>query len=428
MSTAIQVEGISKHFKLYENQIDRLKEAISPLRKQYHTDFYALNNVSFHVKKGETLGILGKNGSGKSTLLKIITGVLTPTEGRVQINGKIAALLELGAGFNPEYTGIENIYLNGMLMGFDQAEMDRRLENILSFADIGDFVYQPVKNYSSGMFARLAFAVAINVEPEILIIDEALSVGDIFFQQKCFEKIKAMKNEGVTILFVSHDVTSVSTLCDRCVLINKGEVYSYGEPRKIINDYVRLYNTNEEITKKIERVNKLSKKGNVSLIDAATQSESEEDSEEYRYGDESAVISKIECINDNAPDSDWLVYTMDSFKLRITVDFYEDCTNPVLGFYIKNKKGLEMYSGNTHYLNQNIGPVKSGEKVVVSFVQKMYLAPDEYIVSIGLSDFVDGVSRPLDRRYDVNKITVKSERTIIGLMDMDSTVEIVKGG
>ncbi|MFB5763785.1 ABC transporter ATP-binding protein [Paenibacillus medicaginis] len=428
MSIAIQVEGISKHFKLYENQIDRLKEAISPLRKQYHTDFYALNNVSFHVKKGETLGILGKNGSGKSTLLKIITGVLTPTEGKVQINGKIAALLELGAGFNPEYTGIENIYLNGMLMGFDQAEMDRRLENILSFADIGDFVYQPVKNYSSGMFARLAFAVAINVEPEILIIDEALSVGDIFFQQKCFEKIKAMKNEGVTILFVSHDVTSVSTLCDRCVLINKGEVYSYGEPRKIINDYVKLYNTNDEITKKIERVNKLSKKGNLSLIDAATQSDSEEDSEEYRYGDESAIISKIECLNDNSPDSDWLVYTMDSFKLRITVDFYEDCTNPVLGFYIKNKKGLEMYSGNTHYLNQNIGPVKGGEKVTVTFSQKMYLAPDEYIVSIGLSDYVDGTSRPLDRRYDVNKITVKSERTIIGLMDMDSTVEIVKGG
>ncbi|MEB4783685.1 ABC transporter ATP-binding protein [Paenibacillus jamilae] len=423
MSIAIQVENISKQYKLYEHQTDRLKEAINPLRKKYHTDFYALNDVSFHVNKGESLGILGKNGSGKSTLLKIITGILTPTRGTVKISGKIAALLELGAGFNPEYTGIENIYLNGMLMGFEQADMDKKIKNILSFADIGDFVYQPVKNYSSGMFARLAFAVAINVEPEILIIDEALSVGDIFFQQKCFEKIKTMKNNGVTILFVSHDVTSISTLCDRCVLLNKGEVFSQGEPRRIINDYVKLYNTNDEITKKIERVNKMAKKES-SLVDII----SETSSEEYRYGDETAVIKEIECINENDSESQWLVYTLDSFKLRVTVKFLQDCENPVLGFYIKNKKGLEMYSGNTHYLDQNIGPVKSGEEIVVTFSQKMYLAPDEYIVSVGLSDYVEGISRPLDRRYDVNKITVKSERTVIGLMDMDSTVEIIKGG
>lgn len=420
MSTAIQVEHISKYYKLYEKQMDRLKEAINPSRKKYHKDFYALNNVSFHVKKGETLGILGKNGSGKSTLLKIITGVLTPTSGQVQISGKVAALLELGAGFNPEYTGIENIYLNGMLMGFTKDEMNIKLNNILSFADIGDFIYQPVKNYSSGMFARLAFAVAINVEPEVLIIDEALSVGDIFFQQKCFEKIKTMKNEGVTILFVSHDVTSISTLCDRCVLLNKGEVFSYGEPRKIINDYVKLYNTNDEIVKK---VNKLDKIESIIITDSTHHN-----MEEYRYGDDSAVISKVECLNDSDSDNNWLVYTLEQFKLKVTIDFYQDCTNPVVGFYIKNKKGLEMYSGNTHYLNQNIGHTKSGDKVVVTFDQKMLLAPDEYVISIGLSDFVEGTSRPLDRRYDFNKITVKSERTIIGLMDMDSKVEIAKGG
>lgn len=420
MSAAIQVEKISKQYKLYEKQVDRLKEAIHPLRRNYHTDFYALNKVTFQVEKGETLGILGKNGSGKSTLLKIITGVLTPSNGHVHISGKVAALLELGAGFNPEYTGIENIYLNGLLMGISREDMSNKLSDILSFADIGDFIYQPVKNYSSGMFARLAFAVAINVEPEILIIDEALSVGDIFFQQKCFEKIKTMKKQGVTILFVSHDVSSISTLCDRCVLLNKGEVYSYGEPRRIINDYVKLYNTNDEITKKISKL-----ENEKTVIE---MNPSNNDMEEYRYGDDSAVIRNIECISGNDNEDSWLVYTLEQFILKITIDFYEDCTNPVVGFYIKNKKGLEMYSGNTHYLNQNIGPIKRGDKITVVFSQKMYLAPDEYIVSVGLSDFVDGSSRPLDRRYDYNKITVKSERTIIGLMDMDSNVEIIKGG
>lgn len=419
MSAAIQVDNITKQYKLYEKQVDRLKEAINPLRKSYHTDFYALKKVSFQVEKGETLGILGKNGSGKSTLLKIITGVLTPTNGQVYIGGKVAALLELGAGFNPEYTGLENIYLNGLLMGITREDMRKKLNDILSFADIGDFIYQPVKNYSSGMFARLAFAVAINVEPEILIIDEALSVGDIFFQQKCFEKIKAMKNKGVTILFVSHDVTSISTLCDRCVLLNKGEVYSYGEPRKIINDYVKLYNTNDQIEK---RINKLEDKGKIEMIPVKN------DLEEYRYGDDSASIKNIECISGSDCEDSWLVYTLEQFMLKITIDFHESCTNPVLGFYIKNKKGLEMYSGNTHYLNQNIGPTKKGDKITVVFSQKMYLAPDEYIVSVGLSDYVDGLSRPLDRRYDYNKITVKSERTVIGLMDMDSNVEIIKGG
>lgn len=416
MNAAVQVENISKHYKLYEDQTDRLKEVLSPTQKKYHKDFYALNNVSFQVNKGETLGILGKNGSGKSTLLKIITGVLTPTSGNVSIKGKVAALLELGAGFNPEYTGIENIYLNGMLMGFPKDEMNLKLESILQFADIGDFVYQPVKNYSSGMFARLAFAVAINVEPEVLIIDEALSVGDIFFQQKCFEKIKSMKKDGVTILFVSHDVTSISTLCDRCVLLNNGEVYSIGVPRVIINDFVKLYNTDGEIEKKIKKLDGKS----TSFLP------SNDSIEEYRYGDKTAVIKEIECLSSDDVNNNWLVYTLEDFKFKVTIEFFEDCKNPTLAFYIKNKKGLEMYSGNTHYLNKNIGPVRQGSKIVVTFSQKMMLAPDEYVVSVGLSDFVNGMSRPLDRRYDVDKITVKSERTVIGIMDLDSKIEILK--
>ena len=207
---AIKVADVTKVYRLYEKPIDRLKESMSISHKNYHRDFYALNQLSFHVKKGETVGIIGTNGSGKSTILKIITGVLTPTTGEVAVDGKISALLELGAGFNMDYTGIENIYMNGTMMGYTKKEMDAKLQDILEFAEIGDFVYQPVKTYSSGMFVRLAFALAINVDPEILIVDEALSVGDVFFQSKCYRRMEEIRQKGTTILMVTHDMEALS--------------------------------------------------------------------------------------------------------------------------------------------------------------------------------------------------------------------------
>ena len=214
---AIKIEHLSKVYKIFDKPTDRVKEALNPFRKRYSRDFYALNDVSLTIKKGETVGIIGKNGAGKSTILKIITGVLTPTSGSVQVNGRIASLLELGAGFNPEMTGIENIYMNGTIMGYSKEEMDDRLQDIVDFADIGEFIHQPVKMYSSGMFARLAFAVNVNVTPDILIVDEALSVGDVFFQNKCFKRMDALKKSGVTVLFVSHDMGSIRQLCDKCL-------------------------------------------------------------------------------------------------------------------------------------------------------------------------------------------------------------------
>lgn len=220
----INVSNIKKVYPLYNNLNDRMKEALSITKKKYHTDFYALKGVSFDVYQGECVGILGTNGSGKSTILKILTGVLKPTEGEFCLNGKVAALLELGAGFNMEYTGIENLYLSGSIMGFSKKEMDRKIPEILEFADIGDFVYQPVKIYSSGMFVRLAFAFMINVEPEILIVDEALSVGDMAFQEKCMTKIKHLKQKGVTILFVSHSIAAIRNFCNRAIWIQNGEL------------------------------------------------------------------------------------------------------------------------------------------------------------------------------------------------------------
>ena len=225
---------------MYNSPIDRLKEAISFRSSCYHTEFYALKNVSFEVEKGEIVGIMGRNGAGKSTLLKIITGVLKPTYGTVTVSGRISSLLELGAGFNPEYSGIDNIYFYGTIMGLSYSEITKRLDDILSFAEIGDYVYQPVKTYSSGMFARLAFSCAINVEPEILIVDEILSVGDIRFQAKCFKKFKEFKEKGVTILYVGQDISTMRTFCDRCIWLNQGEIVDSGDPTYISAKYVEF--------------------------------------------------------------------------------------------------------------------------------------------------------------------------------------------
>ena len=237
---AIDVTDVTKVYRLYEKPIDRLKESMSISHKNYHRDFYALNRLSFRVKKGETVGIIGTNGSGKSTILKIITGVLTPTTGEVVVDGKISALLELGAGFNMDYTGIENIYMNGTMMGYTKKEMDAKLQDILEFAEIGDFVYQPVKTYSSGMFVRLAFALAINVDPEILIVDEALSVGDVFFQSKCYRRMEEIRQKGTTILMVTHDMGSIIKYCDRVVLLNKGEFIAEGPGGRVVDMYKKI--------------------------------------------------------------------------------------------------------------------------------------------------------------------------------------------
>lgn len=235
---AIRVENLTKVYKLYNKPIDRMKEALNPFRKSYHNDFYALNDVNFEIKKGECVGILGKNGAGKSTLLKIITGVLTPTSGSVTVNGRVSALLELGAGFNPEYTGLENIYFQGNLMGFERAEMEQRIDDILKFADIGEFIHQPVKSYSSGMFARLAFAVAINVEPDILIVDEALSVGDMAFQSKCMRKMISIMEDGATVVFVSHDIQAIKKFCNRAIWMRDGSKYRDADTESVAKSYM----------------------------------------------------------------------------------------------------------------------------------------------------------------------------------------------
>jgi ABC-type polysaccharide/polyol phosphate transport system ATPase subunit len=252
---AIRLENVSKYYKLFNSANDRLKEALNPFGKVYHNDFYALKNIDLEIKKGEILGIVGKNGSGKSTLLKLITGVLTPDEGTVTVNGKISALLELGSGFNPEFTGLQNIYFYGAILGFSKDEMEGKLDEILAFAEIGDFIHQPLKTYSSGMKSRLGFSVAVHIDPEILILDEVLSVGDALFQRKCFAKMEAFFEGGKTIIFVSHDINSVNELCSRAIFLFEARVLLDSDTRIVTNYYQKyIFSNNKDIKRDIEKI------------------------------------------------------------------------------------------------------------------------------------------------------------------------------
>ena len=340
-SIAINVDNVSKIYRLYNKPSDRLKEALGFSKKKLYQEHYALNNVSFEVRKGETVGIIGTNGSGKSTILKIITGVLNPTQGNVSIQGRISALLELGAGFNMEYTGIENIYLNGTMMGFSEEEISAKMDDILSFADIGDFVHQPVKTYSSGMFVRLAFAVAINIDPEILIVDEALSVGDVFFQVKCYHKFEEFKKMGKTILFVSHDLGSISKYCDRVILLNKGVKEAEGKPKEIVDLYKQLMAQNDaptDVPKTVVENNQQGMWKQYLNNNPKFQDYGEKHGEIVDY----AIIDETGKITSN-------IQKNTEFTIKMKVRFHKELQEPIFAFTIKDLQGTEVTGTNTMY-------------------------------------------------------------------------------
>ena len=368
---AIKVDNISKLYKLYDKPSDRFKEALGLTRKQRYKEHYALNNVSFDVKRGETVGIIGTNGSGKSTILKIITGVLNPTSGNVAINGRISALLELGAGFNMEYTGIENIYLNGTMIGFSREEIDQKLQDILDFADIGEFVNQPVKTYSSGMFVRLAFAVAINIEPEILIVDEALSVGDVFFQAKCYRKFEEFKKLGRTILFVSHDLGSIGRYCDRVILLNQGKKIGEGTPKDMVDMYKKVLVNQLECEIKQEEGEK---KENGSLW----QLNYELNPEKQDYGEKCAEIIDFAIVDQYGKYTN-SIEKGGRFIVKMKVKFHSDIIDPIFAVSIKDLKGTEIVGTNTMYEKINVNGTVAGVEKIVSFQQRMDLQGGEYL-------------------------------------------------
>ena len=419
---AIAVDHISKVYKLYDKPMDRMVEALGLTKKKKYREHFALSDVSFQVKKGECVGIIGTNGSGKSTILKIITGVLNPTGGTLTVNGRIQALLELGAGFNMEYTGIENIYLNGTMNGFTEQEIESRMQDILDFADIGDYVKQPVKTYSSGMFVRLAFSVAINIDPEILIVDEALSVGDVFFQAKCYHKFEEFKKMGKTIIFVSHDLSSVSKYCDRVVLLNQGVKLGEGSPKEMIDDYKRVLVGQYELPESKSESSLL----NDEQIQVAVQKKAakQDTSKLLEYGTKEAVIEQFYMTDDRGTESKSIIKGS-QFTIHMKVRFMADLPAPIFAFSIKTVKGTEITGTNTMFEKAFLEPVKAGAVKDITFTQKMSLQGGEYLLSFGVTGYDGNDFQVYHRLYDALDLTVISDKNTVGFYDMDSKV-IVK--
>jgi lipopolysaccharide transport system ATP-binding protein len=436
---AISVNDVSKMYKLYDNPMDRLKESLGLSRKKKYKEHYALNHVSFQVHKGETVGIIGTNGSGKSTILKIITGVLSPTGGEVSVNGRISALLELGAGFNGEYSGLENVYLNGSMIGFSREEIDAKLQSILDFADIGEFIHQPVKTYSSGMFVRLAFAVAINIDPEILIVDEALSVGDVFFQAKCYRKFEEFKEMGKTILFVSHDLSSIGKYCDRVVLLNKGEKLAEGGAKEMVNLYRRVL-VNQYDDADLEEGAENAEAGqdgqltdgtageNVSKKEHAGGGRAMKDSlnlnpKVLEYGSKLGEIEDF-AIRDDTGMITNVIEKGKEFSVQMKVRFQADVNDPIFAFTLKDLKGTEITGTNTMYEHTPVKPQKAGDVREITFKQIMSLEAGEYMLCLGCTGYKDGDFTVFHRLYDVCNLTVITDKKAVGYFDMFSKVSV----
>ncbi|MDE6608583.1 MAG: ABC transporter ATP-binding protein [Lachnospiraceae bacterium] len=400
-----------------------MKEALGLGRKKKHREHYALNGVDLTVMQGEAVGIIGTNGSGKSTILKIITGVVSPTEGQVEVNGRISALLELGAGFNMEYNGIENIYLNGTMIGFSEKEIDEKLQDILDFADIGDYVYQPVKTYSSGMFVRLAFAVAINIEPEILIVDEALSVGDVFFQAKCYHKFEEFKQMGKTIVFVSHDLSSISKYCDRVVLLNKGNKLGEGEPKEMIDAYKRVLVGQYEVPEGENSLLEDEQLKKAASGKSGRENKQGQNPDLLEYGNKEAEITEIYMCDEKGLRTS-AVLKGSSFTIHMKVRFAKDLPSPIFAFTIKNIKGVEITGTNSMVEKAFLEPVKAGEEKDISFTQKMELQGGEYLVSFGLTGYEGDEFVVYHRLYDALNVTVISDKDTVGYFDMNSKVTV----
>lgn len=421
MDSVIEIKNISKIYNLYNKPSDRLKEALFACQSR-HTEFAALNDVSFNVNKGEILGIIGKNGSGKSTILKIITSVLTPTSGECIVKGKIAALLELGAGFNMEYTGIENIYLNGQMIGFSKDEMDKKLQDIIDFADIGEHIYQPVKTYSSGMFARLAFSVAISVDPDILIVDEALSVGDVFFQNKCYRRFEEFRERGKTILFVTHDMGSVIRYCNRCVLLNAGKKVAEGKPQEMVDLYKRImvgqWNENEESSEEASSIQSSNVKNDQLWKDQISTNPDIE-----VYGDGRADIIDFGIFSDTG-DIGNNVYKGDYYSIKMRVRINEDNLNPIFAFKLRDIKGTELTGTNTMLEDIDTSQCKKGDIVTITFRQKQYLQPGQYLVSLGCTAFEGDQFVVYCRNYNCCVLGVVAQKGTIGIFDSESEVSV----
>ena len=468
----IQAEGLTKAYRIWKTPSARLKspalEAVAaffprscaPYRAMVaraahgYRDFYALRDVNLNIKRGEAIGIIGRNGSGKSTLLQMIAGTLTPTEGELSVNGRVSALLELGSGFNPEFTGRENVFINGAILGLSRDEMAGRFEAIAAFAEIGDFIDQPVKIYSSGMMMRLAFAVAAHVDPDILIVDEALSVGDARFQLKCARAIDRFIEQGVTLLFVSHDASLVKRLCHHAILLEHGQVVYAGKPNDVVNLYSKL--TIEGTTvdalkndvadlraRKPQEPNSNRQNPNPALppptatpvsqgstpsIDRQTEALLTDErahvqvsGQEFSYGGELGHIHSVVAIDSTGQPRTWFT-TGERVTLRMVVEAFEDLHEPIYALTIKNTAGVEIYGTNTLFSKQPAPGLKTGERREVDFTFDVNLIAGHYFLSFGFTHFIGSKLVVLQRRYDAIKIDVDSPDRTFGIANLHAAI------
>lgn len=450
---ALEIIDVSKCYQVYDNPLRRLKQFIVPnlqsrlgkVPRVYHEEFWALQDISFNLPKGETVGIVGRNGSGKSTLLQIIAGTLSPTQGTVNISGRVAALLELGAGFNGDFTGKENVYLNGALLGLSKEEVDQKLDDILSFADIGHFINSPVKSYSSGMMVRLAFAVQAQIDPDVLIVDEALAVGDAKFQAKCFARLRQLKNNGTSILFVSHATEQIITHCDKAILLNDGVVVDNGAPKKIINQYLDLLfgksspsntdrkNEDEHVELASQQEKKQSNMFSegvnpfLSLKVGGFEERRNYNENEYRWGDRKAELLDFH-LAQGEKSYPITVNDFEDMVFHFLVKFNETIFKPIFGFAIKTIDGVTIYNTNSKILELPLIEIADpNETYTIKVEIPTNLYQGDYFVSIGIASYDTlGEVIPHDRRYDSIHITVEPTPKFLGLVNLEAKISCDK--
>jgi ABC-type polysaccharide/polyol phosphate transport system ATPase subunit len=442
---ALDVQGLSKTYPKTVSGSDaktnwkRMLGILTAKRqsqaKKSLDEFHALHDVSFNLRQGESLGIIGLNGSGKSTLLQIIAGTLEPTTGKVKTKGRIAALLELGSGFNPDFTGKENIYVNAAILGLSQSEIDAKYDEIVSFAAIGDFIHQPVRTYSSGMGLRLAFAVVAHVEPEILIIDEALAVGDARFQAKCFCFLESLQKQGKTLLFVSHDVNSVARLCSSAVLLHEGKVHAIGKPSDVINEYSKILVQGEPVAPTSEKpkprqartrqnsdpLEEVAPDLRKALLAEENAGESSHENE-FAYGGKSGEIRNIQVQNGNGQETTVLI-SGELFSVRFAVHAHESIVEPIYAMTIRDSKGQQIYGQNTLFARVPTEDLKNGDEVEVVFRQTANMGIGDYLISLGLTRFEGEHLRVIHRRYDALEVKVLNTDGSFGIANCFSSIE-----
>ena len=423
---AIKIEHLNKNYKMFARKKDRLFETIFPAY-QKHGEFGAVKDLNIEIKKGEVLGILGKNGAGKSTLLKMITGVVAPSSGTIEINGRVSSLLELGTAFNMELTGEENIYQHGQVMGLSKEEIEKKKPEIIEFADIGDHLSQPVKTYSSGMFARLAFACAINVNPDILIVDEVLSVGDIAFQLKCFKKFEQFRKEGKTILFVTHNVSDVIRNCNRAIILAEGTKVFDGDVKTGVDKYKKMI-VGIEDDEQLEEPQEIKPKGDPNKNDGQVWKEHFiQNPEMLTYGNGEAEIIDYG-IFDQEGEYQTTINNQDTYIVKAKIKFNKTIDEPIFAFSIKDFKGLELAGVNTRAYKTLTGTYKKGEVVTVEYTQTFPLAPEKYAISFGCTKFnQNGDLEVFDRKYDAFFVEIISYRDCLGIIDLKTKINIKRG-